>query len=323
MEKTIDKIDSLDDVIRNNRLFGVADMDFRQLATFVEVAKQLNFTKASATLGYAQSTVTIHIQTLEEELKTQLFERIGKQIKLTGDGRQFYAYAERLLNLSNEAKEVVSSSASPKGVVELGTAESLCIYRLSDVLIDFRALYPDVEVKIRFDTSDDFYQHLRKNLVDVAIVLDNRCVVDDIVTHVLSEEPMVVIAAPGHPLTRKKRVLPSDLQGQPLILTEEGCSYHILFESILLQAKVRPGAIMSISSLEVIKKFVAHNWGLGFLPRATAEAEVAAGKLSVLAWAGPTFSVTSQLLYHKGKWISPALRAFIDFTLQRLQVSQK
>ena len=75
---------------------------------------------------------------------------------------------------------------------------------------------------------------------------------------------MVVIAAPGHPLTRKKRVLPKDLQGQPLILTEESCSYHLLFESILLQSQVRPGSIMSISSLEVIKKFVANNWGSVF-----------------------------------------------------------
>ena len=293
-------------------------MDFRQLATFVEAAKQLNFTKAAATLGYAQSTITIHIQTLEEELQTQLFERIGKQIKLTLDGRQFYAYAEKMLNLSNEAKEVISSSDSPKGVIELGTAESLCIYRLTDVLIDFRALYPEVEVKIRFDTSDDFYNHLRKNVVDVAIVLDNRCVAGDIVTQILAEEPMVVIAAPGHPLTRKKRVLPKDLQGQPLILTEESCSYHMLFESILLQSQVRPGAVMSISSLEVIKKFVANNWGFGFLPRATVGAEVEAGRLAILAWAGPAFAVTSQLLYHKDKWISPALRAFIAFATQRL-----
>jgi len=289
----------------------------------VEAAKQLNFTRAAATLGYAQSTITIHIQTLEEELKTQLFERIGKQIKLTLDGQQFYSYAEKLLNLSNEAKDVISSSVSPKGVIEIGTAESLCIYRLSDVLIDFRALYPEVEVKIRFDTCDDFYQHLRKNVVDVAVVLDNRCVADDIVTQILAEEPMVVIAAPGHPLTRKKRVLPKDLQGQPLILTEESCSYHLLFESVLLQSQVRPGSVMSIGSLEVIKKFVANNWGFGFLPRATVEAEVEAGKLSVLAWAGPAFSVTSQLLYHKDKWISPALRAFITFAIQRLTPASK
>lgn len=294
-------------------------MDFRQLATFVETAKQLNFTKAASTLGYAQSTITIHIQSLEEELETQLFERIGKQIKLTANGRQFYAYAEKIINLSSEAKDILSSSTAPKGTISIGTAESLCIYRLSDVLIEFRALYPDVEMSIRFDTSDDFYSHLRKNIVDVAIVLDHRCVASDIVTHVLSEEPMSVIASPAHPLTRKKRVLPMDMQGQSLILTEESCGYHQLFESILLQAQVRPGQILSISSLEVIKKFVSHNWGFGFLPLVTIEDEVSSGKLAVLPWAGPAFSVTSQLLYHKDKWISPALRAFIDFAVRRLK----
>lgn len=86
-------------------------MEFRLLKTFVTAANLLSFTKAATDLGYAQSTVTSQIQTLEEELGTMLFERLGRQIKLTESGRQLYIYANQILKLSAEAKDLISSSS--------------------------------------------------------------------------------------------------------------------------------------------------------------------------------------------------------------------
>ena len=90
-------------------------MELRILKTFVTTAKLLSFTKAANDLGYAQSTVTNQIQALEEELGTMVFERLGKQIKLTKDGEHLYAYAAQILKLSDEAKDLISSSLTPKG----------------------------------------------------------------------------------------------------------------------------------------------------------------------------------------------------------------
>ncbi|VBB05141.1 transcription regulator hth lysr [Lucifera butyrica] len=293
-------------------------MELRQLQTFLTIAKQASFTKAAQDLGYAQSTVTSQIQTLEEELGTMLFERLGRQIKLTKDGENLCAYAAQILALANEAKDLVANSTVPKGTLTIGTAESLCTYRLPELFQAFRARCPKVEISLRFDICSDYRTHLRKNTVDIVFFLDVPCEEADLVTHVLFEEPMAVIASPDHPLTRQKRVGPQDIHGQALILTDLGCSYRRVFESILAQAGAKPSSVLGVSSNEVIKRFVGDGWGIGFLPRVTVEQELKNGQLAALVWAGPPFAIKAQLIYHKEKWLSPALRTFIELTLARL-----
>jgi DNA-binding transcriptional LysR family regulator len=289
-------------------------MEFRQLKTFVTTATLLSFTKAANDLGYAQSTITGHIQSLEEEFGTMLFERLGKQIKLTKDGEHLYVYANQILKLSDEAKDLISSSLIPKGSLLIGTAESLCTHRLPDVFKAFRSRYPNVEINIRFDACNDYRTLLRKNILDVIIFLDVACNDADLITHVLFEEPMAVIAAPDHPLAKKHQITPHDINGQALILTEAGCSYRKIFESILTQAGAKPLSILGVSSNEVIKKFVCDGWGIGLLPYVTVDQELKNKQLVALPWTGPSFDIKAQLIYHKEKWISPALRSFIDVT---------
>ncbi len=296
-------------------------MEIRQLKTFVTIVKFLNFTKAADDLGYAQSTITSQIQALEEELGTMLFERLGKQIKLTRDGEHLYTYADQILKLSDEAKDLISSSLLPRGSLTLGTAESLCLHRLPGVLNTFRSRYPQVEINFRFDSSSEYLTLLRKNSVDIVFFLDVACNENDLITHVLFEEPMAVIAAPSHPLVKKRQVIPQDLGGQPLILTAPGCSYRRIFESMLTQVGAKPSSIMGVSSNEVIKKFVCDGWGIGFLPHIVVKEEIINHKLIALPWAGPDFDIKVQLIYHKEKWLSPALRAFIDVTLASFKSS--
>lgn len=291
-------------------------MDLRQLKTFVMTAKGLSFTKAAHELGYAQSTITGHIQMLEEELGHMLFERLGKQIRLTKDGENFYVYADRMLKLADEAKELISSATEPRGVLTVGTAESLCVHRLAPVFNRYRSHYPKVELGIRFDAGGDYRALLRKNLMDVVILLDVRCDEDDLVSHVLLQEPMDIITAPNHPLAQKGKVVARDFSGQALILTAHDCNYRRLFDSMLTQAGVRPASIMGLASNEAIKKFVCDGWGIGFLPHIAVEKELEAHRLVSLPWEGPPFDIKAQMIYHKAKWISPALKAFIDVTLE-------
>ncbi|MGI6093242.1 MAG: LysR family transcriptional regulator [Negativicutes bacterium] len=291
-------------------------MEIRLLKTFVATAALLSFTKAASDLGYAQSTVTSQIQTLEEELGVMLFERLGKQIKLTKEGEQLYSYALQILRLSDEAKDLISSSLTPQGLLSIGTAESLCIHRLPKVFNEFRKCYPKVDINLRFDAGDDYRTFLRKNLVDLFLFLDVPCIETDLITHVLFDERMAVIAAPNHPLAKKNQVLPQDINGEPLVLTSEGCTYRRIFESILAQAGAKPSSIMGISSNEVIKKFICDGWGIGFLPHIVVQPELISKQIVELRWSGPPFGIKAQLIYHKDKWLSPALKAFINLILE-------
>lgn len=298
-------------------------MEIRQLKTFIKVVSLLSFTKTANELGYAQSSITSQIQALEEEFGTKLFERLGKQIKLTKDGEHLYIYANQILKLAQEAKEQISNSLVPRGSLTIGTAESLCTHRLPEIFKTFRTQYPSVDINIRLDTCTDFRSHLRKNIIDILIFLDVPLQDEDFITHILYEEPMTVIAAPGHPLIKKQKVMPHDINSQALVLTDMGCSYRRIFESILAQAGAKPSSVLAFSSNECIKKFVHDGWGIGFLPKVTVAHELTTGQLIALPWAGPPFNIKSQLIYHKDKWISPAMRAFIDLTLKLFSTSEK
>lgn len=296
-------------------------MELRQLKTFVTTAKLLSFTKAANALGYAQSTITNQIQTLEAELGTMLFERLNKQIKLTNDGEQLYIYASQILKLTAEAKNQLTSSPLARSSLTIGTAESLCTHRLPEVFQTYRTRYPNVKINLRFDTYNDYQAHLRKNTIDILLFLGVTCSETDLINHVLFEEPMAVVAAPGHPLTEKDQVTPHDISGQALILTGAGCNYRQLFESMLTQAGVKPSSILEVSSIEVIKKFICDGWGISLLPLVAVHQEIAADQLIALPWTGPAFDIKAQLIYHKDKWISPALQAFIDVIFEKLKNS--
>lgn len=289
-------------------------MELRQLNTFLTVVKLMSFTQAANHLGYAQSSITHQIQLLEEELGTMLFERLGKQIKLTKAGEDLCIYAEKILKLCAEAKAVVADSATPSGTLTIGTPESLCTHRLPEVFTVFRKRYPHVEINISLDSYADYRAKLRKNLLDIMFFLDAPSNETDFITEVLFEEPMAVIAAPSHPLAQKSKITALDINNQSLILTELGCSYRRIFEGILAQAGAKPASILAFSSNEVIKKFVMDGWGIGFLPEITIKQELLSGELAALSWCDTPFNIKTQIIYHKDKWLSPALRAFLAVT---------
>ncbi len=298
-------------------------MEIRNLKTFATIARLQSFTKAADMLGYAQSTVTSQIQSLEEELGGILFERLGRKVTLTKNGENLLLYAEQILKLNQAAKDVISNSNGTKGTLTIGTPESFCMNCMPELLKKYRENYPDVEIKLRIGTCCEFHHFLQHNTVDLAFFLDQPIEDEHLVTHILFDEPVMIIASPAHPLAQKGRsITPQDLDGQSLVLTESGCVYRERFEKTLAGAKVRSCYTLEVTSVEVIKRFTINNIGLTVLSRVAVEHELAANQLVALPWNGPSFDVKAQLAYHKRKWVSPAMRAFIDLALNMFS-SQK
>jgi DNA-binding transcriptional LysR family regulator len=125
-------------------------------------------------------------------------------------------------------------------------------------------------------------------------------------------EPIALLAAPAHPLARFECIMPKDLEDTLLILAETGCSYRNLFLQMLDRAGVSPRSMMESSSVQVMKQLAVSGLGITLLPRVAVISELAEGKLVELAWAGPAFEMITQVVHHKDKWISPAMRAFIE-----------
>lgn len=289
-------------------------MDFKQLNAFLTISRLQSFTKAADALGYAQSTITTQIKLLESELNVKLFERIGKTTTLTHEGKKLLPYAKQILKLSTDIKTTVSNEDKPSGTLTIGAAESLCVLRLPEILKEYRILYPDVDVSLKFGSCSDFRHYLSENLIDVAFSLGVKIDSDEFISEVELPEPMLLLAYPDHPLIHKDKILPKDIESQSLILTETGCSYRAAFERVLKDSGIKPNITLETGSVQAIKQFTMSGLGITVLPEIAVKDEVKSGKLIPLNWKGPDLNIISQVIYHKDKWISPALREFIHIS---------
>jgi DNA-binding transcriptional LysR family regulator len=286
-------------------------MDLRQLETFRVVANTLSFTHAATALNYAQSSVSAQIQALEKELGAPLFNRVNKRVELTDAGRRLLRYADRLLEIAEEARAVVGGDEEPMGTLTIAAPETVCTYRLPPVLRQFRERYPHVLLVYRPVRSTSLQRAVINADVDIAFWLSEPVQAASLVIEPLIEEPLALIAAPDHPLASRARVLPADLECEPLLLTERGCNYRTLFERALTAAGVIPATNFEFDSVEAIKQCVIANVGIAVLPAVTVQREMAEGKLVALPWDQPDFRVLTMVMRHKDKWLSPAMRAFL------------
>jgi DNA-binding transcriptional LysR family regulator len=286
-------------------------MELRNLNTFKVVAELRGFTRAAEVLGYAQSSITMQIQALEEELGTPLFDRLGKKIVLTDAGKRLLPYATELLKLHDQAKAAVGGKEMPSGTLIIGAPESLAAYRLPPIIREYRTRHPHVKIILKPGQCWELRNQVRSGELDLAFLLDQEIDAPDLHTERLVIERMALIAPPDHRLVCKERVTAADLADETILQTESGCSYRRLFEQQLQREAVLPKTMLEFWNIETIKNCVMAGLGLSFLPRITVQKELAAGEFVALNWDDAPSCVVTQMAVHKGKWISPALHAFM------------
>ena len=287
-------------------------MDLRQLATYRVLARTLNFHQAAEQLHCVQSTVTAQIQALENELGTRLFDRLGRRVVLTDAGTRLTIYAERLLNLADEARLAVSGHKQLVGTLTISATETLFTYRLPAALHRFRRSFPQVRLIFFALAYSELRRAVAEGGVDIAFVME-----DPIISSALQAEPICakaihLVASPEHPLAKRRKVLPADLEGETVLVTEAGCSYRVQFQHQLNKAGVQPATTLEFNSIEAIKQSAMIGMGVGFLPAVAIRTEVSQKKLVVLPWRGKAVSMVTQVLRHKEKWVSPALEGFLE-----------
>lgn len=284
-------------------------MELKHLQTFLVLSKIKNFTKTAEYLHFAQSNITTQIQQLEEELNVKLFERLGRSITLTAKGLELVPYAEKMLTLSDDMKLKFSNQAS--GKIIIGASESMCIYRLPEIIKVFQAAHPDVELYIKMLDSENFTPMLASNEIDLAFVLDSPITAPSLESALQIDEDIRLFSLPTHPLTKKSKVLITDFSDIPLILTGAGCCYRKMFEKELLDASVKPKIVLETNSLQVIKQTALSGLGICLLPLLAVEKELDEKHLVAIKYA-TNYKICSQLIHHKDKWISPDMKYLLD-----------
>jgi DNA-binding transcriptional LysR family regulator len=298
---------------------GDRKMEVRQLQTFCVLAQELNFTRTAELVHTVQSNVTSQIKSLEAELGLPLFDRLAKRVLLTEAGQRFLPYAAKALSAMDEGYRAVKFGTEPSGPLYIGAPESVLTYRLPEVLKLFRKRYPKVEVFFRPDSEEKLTDLLESGKLDLAITMSDLVQVEQLRSMRMRTEDIFLFGRPDHPLAKAKKVNPNDLVDQTLLLTEAGCGYRRKLDMQLAEANIRPQHITEFSSVEAIKQCVTAGMGFGLLPEIVIACELKKRQFCVLNWSGAKMSIATHIVWHKDKWVSPGMQAFLDVVTATLQ----
>lgn len=286
-------------------------MEIRNLVTFVRIAETQNFSRTAEQLGYSQSAVTMQVKQLEGELHAQLFERIGKRVKLTQAGERLLPCALEILRAVRQAEDIARDPAQIAGKLRIGTCESLVISILPPVLMELTEQCPQVEISTHTARVPDLIQMLRQNDVDILYFLDQEIWFPEWIKVIEQPEKIFFVASADCALAKEKHIPVERLLQEPMYLTEKGISYRYAMEQLLAAKGYALHPVWAVGNTDVITRMLLKNKGISFLPEYVVREYVADGRLSVLDVDCEEIVMWSQLVYHRNKDITPQMQRFI------------
>jgi len=293
-------------------------MEIRQLKTFWTLASTCSFSQTAELLSYVPSTITMQIKSLEEELGVKLLDRLGKKVVLTDAGQQFLPYATKILNDVEEAKCISSQHGELAGTVVIGADEVLCAYLLPALFKRFRADYPGVRLLFRPLSGQELKSSLREGHADVVFVLDEPMNYKDLHSEFLKDETFQMVVSPDHMLASRSALVIDDFHKQHFLLTEKNCSYRTYFDQSITKKGADALTELEFHSVEAIKQCVVAGLGIALLPEMALKKELSDGEVVALPWDLSDISFSAQMLWHREKWISPSMAAFMEVAKSEL-----
>lgn len=293
-------------------------MELRNIKTFAKVAELGNFSRAAQELGYAQSTVTMQIQALEEELQATLFERNGKRIMLSAAGEDFREFAYEILRQERRAIDYFQKDSEPTGVIRVGVMETMCASRYGDIFKGYMKKYPKVKVKTVVATTLECMDMLEKGELDVILTVDKKLNRPNWeVVHAVETE-ISFFCSKDHPFANRKSVTIDELTQETFIHIEEGCNYREAFERYLADQGKWVNKVHEVGYTRMIIDCVAENIGVGLLARFTLEEALKEGRIAIINVEDYSVSMLMQVVYSKNRWATQALRAFMEYSKEVL-----
>lgn len=283
-------------------------MDLNQLKTFQTIAAFRSFSKTAEKLNLTQPAVTLQIKNLETELGELLIDRLGRTISLTPAGEVFLSYAQQILNLSEEACQTIQQFSNQRGRLTIGAATTTTIFRLPEILHQYRQKYPRIEIKIRNGASKLINNLVYENAVDLGLVTTTDLSLN-LNTQPVFEDQIWLLGPPEFP----SEIMISDLEKQPLILFGEGSGFRRFLEDNFSHYQFTPRVSMELESIEGIIRFVQCGHGLAFLPEIAVKEEVSKKTLKrILIKGWETMTRKTFLIYRRDKYLTWSVKAFLE-----------
>ena len=285
-------------------------MDISQLEVFLAVAREGGFSRAAEKLYRTQSAVSQAVRKLEDEIGEPLFDRSSREGLLTDAGRILQEYAERLINLRENAREALTELRELQmGKLVVGANELTALYLLR-VLGEFRRLHPAIRIVVQRSLGSQLPDDVRRHRCEFG-VLTYEPRDEELSSIVVYSDELIFVVPPQHPLARESRISIRQLGAESFVAHIVPSPYRDRVIQLFEKHKTPLHMGVELPTLQAIKRFVALGNGVAFLPEISVEDEIARGDLVRIPIQELSEHRKLRLIHRKSGALSHAGRAFV------------
>lgn len=296
-------------------------MDMKYLNTFKTIVEEGSFSKAAEKLNYTQSTITFQIGQLEQELSSQLFEKIGRRMVLTKAGVQLVPYVNDVLTSIDRMRYFEDDLAQFQGELSIGIAETQLCYKMPDILKAFHQQAPNSRLLLRSMNCYDIRDELLNGTLDLGVFYEDvGGFGSNLTTYRLGEYPVVLVVSPEMKNAWPDFITPDRSISVSFIINETNCIFRQMFEQYLREKSIIIDHTIELWSIPTIKNLVKNNVGISFLPKFAVQEELDRGELVEIPIDMENTDISAVCGHHKNKWISPLMQAFINLCVKPNEV---
>ena len=293
-------------------------MTLEQLRVFVAVAERQHVTQAAKELNLAQSAASSAVNSLEEDLQTRLFDRIGRGIELTEAGRMFLGEARAVLARADAARlRIAEFGELKRGCLRIHASQTIASYWLPRHLMTFRTRYPQIEIHMSVGNTAAVAAAIHDGTAELGFI---EGTVDDpnLIATPVAGDRMVLVVAPGHPWATSGAITAQDLAATPWVLREPGSGTRSVFEAALATMGVMLSALsitIELPTNEAVRAAVEAGLAATVISASVAAPSLEAGLLHQVPFDLPERAFQS--LRHRARHQSRSVQALLELVAGR------
>jgi DNA-binding transcriptional LysR family regulator len=293
------------------------ELDLAQLEIFLCIAEERSFSRAAEKMLRTQPALSIAIKRLEEELGEPLFDRSSKSGTLTEAGKILQSYAQRMINLRDEAREAISELRGMfRGRLSIGANESTSLYLLPGLLYEYRRIHPQIKIEVYRNVSEKIPSEVLERNLDFGFLSYDPMhpALQSIEVH---RDELVLVVPPEHQMARRKNITVKELGNEQFVAHNVKTPARMRIFELFAQHRTPLNICIELATLETIKEFVALEVGIAILPRLAVQNEISSGRLIEVPVKGMKIEKTLRIVYRREHSLSHAAKSFLELVKSR------
>jgi DNA-binding transcriptional LysR family regulator len=289
----------------------------RQLEIFVAISRTDSVSRAAEALSLSQSATSTALSEFERQFDLQLFDRVGKSLRINEAGQQLLPRAVELLDRAKEIENLMHGHAG-FGHLKIGATLTVGNYLATILVARFLQEHPESRIQLQVHNTSTIVQQIANHELDLGLI-EGDCHHPDIEVQPWIADELVIFSAPNHPLAKRKKISLEQLLGESWILREKGsgtrATFDRAFQNYHAQLKIR----LELEHTEAIKRAVESGLGIGCISKLALKDAFRRGSLVPVATPNLEFGRFFYFLWHKQKYQTAGMREFLDSCKQLTQ----